>query len=94
MNTPHTKGWLADFLLLAAIWGSSFLFLRVAALDLGALPTAAMRVAIASAHVYPVYPDWLERLLEPFNDPATGLATINWIAEITVEIAMVTANCL
>jgi glycosyltransferase involved in cell wall biosynthesis len=29
---------------------------------------------IASAHVYPVYPDWLERLLTPFTDPQVGLA--------------------
>jgi rhamnosyltransferase len=29
---------------------------------------------IASAHVYPVYPDWLERLLEPFSDPTLALA--------------------
>ncbi len=26
-------------------------------------------IVICSAHVYPVYPDWLERLLEPFQDP-------------------------
>ncbi len=31
-------------------------------------------VAIASAHVYPVYPDWLERLLAPFADPRVALA--------------------
>jgi rhamnosyltransferase len=30
-------------------------------------------VAIASAHIYPVYPDWLERLLEPFVNPAVVL---------------------
>lgn len=30
-------------------------------------------VVIASAHVYPVYPDWLERLLAPFADPRVGL---------------------
>lgn len=29
---------------------------------------------IASAHVYPVYPDWLERLLAPFSDPQVGLS--------------------
>lgn len=28
---------------------------------------------IASAHVFPVYPDWIEKMLEPFNDPATAL---------------------
>jgi rhamnosyltransferase len=31
-------------------------------------------IVIASAHVYPVYPDWLERLLAPFNDLQVGLA--------------------
>ena len=31
-------------------------------------------VVIASAHVYPVYPDWLERLLEPFQNPQVALA--------------------
>ena len=30
-------------------------------------------VVIASAHVYPVYPDWLERLLTPFNNPKVAL---------------------
>ena len=30
-------------------------------------------VVIASAHIYPVYPDWLERLLEPFADPQVAL---------------------
>jgi glycosyltransferase involved in cell wall biosynthesis len=30
-------------------------------------------VVIASAHVYPVYPDWLERLTEPFQNPQVAL---------------------
>ena len=30
-------------------------------------------VVIASAHVYPVYPDWLETLLRPFDDPRVAL---------------------
>jgi rhamnosyltransferase len=30
-------------------------------------------IVLASAHVYPVYPDWLERLLEAFVDPAIAL---------------------
>lgn len=30
-------------------------------------------IVIASAHVYPVYPDWLQRLLEPFDDSQVGL---------------------
>ena len=54
MTSSHAKGWLADFLLLAAIWGSSFLFMRLAAVELGALPTAAIRVAIASLFLLPL----------------------------------------
>jgi len=30
-------------------------------------------IVIASAHVYPVYPDWLEKLLEPFADEKVAL---------------------
>lgn len=30
-------------------------------------------VVIASAHVYPVYPNWLEELLRPFEDPQIAL---------------------
>jgi glycosyltransferase involved in cell wall biosynthesis len=30
-------------------------------------------IVIASAHVYPVYPDWLEHLLAPFVDPQIAL---------------------
>ena len=30
-------------------------------------------IAIASAHVYPVYPDWLESLLQPFEDANIAL---------------------
>lgn len=42
-------------------------------LNLGIRHAQADIVVIASAHVYPVYPDWLERLLAPFEDPAVGL---------------------
>ena len=30
-------------------------------------------IVIASAHVYPVYPDWIDYLLAPFADPQVGL---------------------
>lgn len=45
-SSPHR--WLKDFVLLAAIWGSSFLFMRLAVVEWGTLPTAAMRVVVAS----------------------------------------------
>ncbi len=48
------KPWLLQFVLLAAIWGSSFLFMRLGALEFGALPTAGLRVAIASLFLLPI----------------------------------------
>lgn len=30
-------------------------------------------IVIVSAHVFPVYPDWLEKLLAPFSDPKVAL---------------------
>lgn len=45
---------IADFVLLAAIWGSSFLFTRYAVLDFGVVATAATRVAIAAAFLVPL----------------------------------------
>ena len=45
---------LIDFILLAAIWGASFLFTRLGAVEFGALPTAAVRVAVASMFLLPL----------------------------------------
>ena len=42
-------------------------------LNLGVSHATSEYVVIASAHIYPVYPDWLERLLVPFNDPTVAL---------------------
>jgi rhamnosyltransferase len=42
-------------------------------LNQGIRHARAELVVIASAHVYPVYPDWLERLLAPFEDPRVAL---------------------
>ncbi len=42
-------------------------------LNLGLAAATRDLVTIASAHVYPVYPDWLERLLEPFVDSRVAL---------------------
>lgn len=54
------RGWIVDFVLLAAIWGSSFLFMRLGAVEFGALPTAAVRVAVAAAFLLPLL--WLRGL--------------------------------
>ena len=53
-STPDPQPqWLGDFVWLGAIWGSSFLFMRLATVDFGPLPTAALRVAIASVFLLP-----------------------------------------
>ena len=44
----------AEFILLAALWGASFLFMRLGTLEFGPLPTAGLRVAIASLALLPV----------------------------------------
>jgi len=49
-----SQAWKLDFVLLAAIWGASFLFMRTAVVELGAIPTAGLRVAIASLFLLPL----------------------------------------
>ena len=53
--------WGKDFMLLAAIWGSSFLFMRIGTVEFGPLPPAAVRVAIAALFLLPLV--WLRGLL-------------------------------
>ena len=43
-------------------------------LNLGCSRARGEFIVIASAHVYPVYPDWLEQLLKPFEDPQVALS--------------------
>ncbi|WP_225781651.1 DMT family transporter [Xenophilus sp. Marseille-Q4582] len=48
------KPWLLDLVLLGALWGASFLFMRIGAPEFGALPTAALRVAVATLTLLPL----------------------------------------
>lgn len=43
-------------------------------LNLGIKHCNAEIIIIASAHIYPVYPDWIEKLLLPFQDKKVALA--------------------
>ncbi|MEJ8825544.1 DMT family transporter [Variovorax humicola] len=52
-STGKSRRWLVDLLLLAALWGASFLFMRIGAAEFGALPTAAVRVTIATLFLLP-----------------------------------------
>jgi rhamnosyltransferase len=42
-------------------------------LNLGMEKTKNNQVVVCSAHVYPVYPDWLEKLIEPLSNPKVAL---------------------
>lgn len=51
---PTHKPWIVDFIALAAIWGASFLLMRISVVEFGPIPTAAMRLVIASAFLLPM----------------------------------------
>jgi len=53
-NSNNTKAWVIDLVLLAALWGASFLFMRMGAAEFGALPTAAARVSIGAVFLFPL----------------------------------------
>ena len=52
--TPPVSAWLGEFVLLAALWGASFLFMRLGASEFGPLPTAGLRVALATLFLWPI----------------------------------------
>lgn len=55
MKLSHpSRTWLAEFVLLGALWGASFLFALLGATEFGALPTAGMRVGIAALVLLPL----------------------------------------
>ena len=46
--------WLPEFVVLAVLWGASFLFMRLGASQFGPVPTAGLRVALAALFLLPV----------------------------------------
>lgn len=44
-----------EFVLLAALWGASFLFTRLGAAEFGVVPTAGLRVMLAALFLLPVF---------------------------------------
>jgi drug/metabolite transporter (DMT)-like permease len=54
MSQSSKQPWLIEFVLLGAIWGASFLFMRLGAAEFGALPTAGLRVGIAALFLLPL----------------------------------------
>lgn len=71
-STDRTAGLAAELgARLVAIAPDEFTFGR--ALNLGCAVAGGEFIIIASAHVYPVYTDWIARLLEPMMDPRMAL---------------------
>lgn len=52
-STP-SQPWVIDFLLLSAVWGASFLFMRLAVVEFGTLPTATLRAGIGALSLLPL----------------------------------------
>ena len=50
----HWRVWVPEFVLLALLWGASFLFMREGAYDFGPFPTAWVRVTLAALMLTPV----------------------------------------
>ena len=48
------RGWVGPFIALGAIWGASFMFMQIAAAELGPLPTAALRVSLGALFLLPL----------------------------------------
>jgi drug/metabolite transporter (DMT)-like permease len=46
--------WVGEFFLLSALWGASFLFMRLGAAEFGPLPTAGLRVLLATLFLWPI----------------------------------------
>ena len=87
MNAVHTTTtatttaapipWATDFALLAAIWGASFLFTRVAVVEFGPLPTAALRVVVAALFLMPLV--WWRGLLPELRQHWKKVALIGML---------------
>jgi glycosyltransferase involved in cell wall biosynthesis len=57
---------------LVTITPEEFTFGR--SLNRGIEATEGAFIVITSAHCFPVYPDWLEKLLDPFSDPQVAVS--------------------
>jgi hypothetical protein len=91
---------LSDFLTLSALWGSSFLFMRLAATEFGALPTAGLRVGLAALFLLPILllrghgpalrAHWRPALFVGLLNSAAPFALLSWaVLHITTGLASI-----
>jgi drug/metabolite transporter (DMT)-like permease len=53
-TASQQTSWIPEFVLLAAIWGASFLFMRIGTVEFGVWATAGLRVLIATLFLLPI----------------------------------------
>ncbi|MFL6592488.1 MAG: DMT family transporter [Luteimonas sp.] len=79
ISGPHTRAWLTPLELgvLGAIWGASFLFMRVAARDFGPLALVEVRLALGALVLSPFL--WRERARFPLRlwPKLAGIGLVN-----------------
>lgn len=54
LASPRPASWIPEFVALAAIWGASFLFMRIGTVAFGPVVTAGLRVCIATLFLLPI----------------------------------------
>lgn len=54
LDNRTTQAWLPDFILLSALWGASFMFMRLAVIEFGTMPTATLRAGIGALALLPL----------------------------------------
>jgi drug/metabolite transporter (DMT)-like permease len=52
--SPRPATWIVEFVALAAIWGASFLFMRIGTVAFGPVATAGLRVGVAALFLLPI----------------------------------------
>ncbi|MGP1630228.1 MAG: DMT family transporter [Giesbergeria sp.] len=99
-GTQPTVHWVREFFLLSSLWGSSFLFMRLGAAEFGALPTAGLRVTLATLFLWPILVQqgqwsalrkhWKPVLLAGLINSAIPFALYSWaVLHITTGLASI-----
>lgn len=78
-TTPEVARWLTplELTLLGAIWGASFLFMRVSAREFGALPLVEMRLTLGALILLPVLWSGRQHFTRKHIAPLVFISAIN-----------------
>ena len=73
--SPRPASWIIEFVALAAIWGASFLFMRIGTVAFGPVATAGLRVGIATVFLLPLLLARPAATSAPFTATVSACAT-------------------